>query len=84
MVKKEKKRSFNSDGKFHFTSKCSNKFLSFHLFSWFVILVSAFFCLGDGDQSTTMIWNSTNQMGSWMPTISSVSPVKLSTNCKYH
>lgn len=59
-------------------------FLSFHLFSWFVILVSAFFCLGDGDQSTTMIWNSTNQMGSWMPTISSVSPVKLSTNCKYH
>lgn len=59
-------------------------FLSFHLFSWFVILVSAFFCLGDGDQSPTMIWNSTNQMGSWMPTISSVSPVKLSTNCKYH
>lgn len=59
-------------------------FLSFHLFSWFVILVSAFFCLGDGDQSTTTIWNSTNQMGSWMPTISSVSPVKLCTNCKYH
>lgn len=58
--------------------------LFFHLFSWFVILVSAFFCLGDGDQSTTVIWNSTNQMGSWMPTISSVSPVKLSTNCKYH
>lgn len=59
-------------------------YLSIYLFSWFVILVSAFFCLGDGDQSTTMIWNSTNQMGSWMPTISSVSPVKLSTNCKYH
>lgn len=59
-------------------------YLSIYFLDLLIILVSAFFCLGDGDQSTTTIWNSTNQMGSWMPTISSVSPVKLSTNCKYH
>lgn len=65
-----------------------NVVISFYLSIYFLDLLFwflyAFFGLGDGDQSTTMIWNSTNQMGSWMPTISSVSPVKLSTNCKYH